>query len=84
VPENMTIAVQSFGNAGFHFAKLAKQAIFKIVAISDCKGGIVSDDSLNPQLIMNRKKAENTLKDMLYFERTVCEDAEFTTISNTQ
>ncbi len=58
IPEQTTIAVQGFGNAGFHFAKLATQAGFKIIALSDSKGGIISNDSLDPQLIMNHKQTE--------------------------
>lgn len=84
VPENTTIAVQGFGNAGFQFAKLARQAGFKILALSDSKGGIVSNDSLDPQLIMNHKKSEKKLKAMLYCEGTVCEEAEFEVITNDQ
>lgn len=84
IPEQTTIAVQGFGNAGFHFAKLATQAGFKIIALSDSKGGIISNDSLDPQLIMNHKQTEKTLKAMLYCEGTVCEEAEFETISNEQ
>ncbi len=84
VPENTTIAVQGFGNAGFQFAKLATQAGFKILALSDSKGGIVSNDSLDPQLIMNHKKSEKKLKAMLYCEGTVCEEAEFEVITNDQ
>lgn len=37
------IAVQGFGNVGYWFAKLAQEAGFEIVAISDSKGGIVGD-----------------------------------------
>ncbi len=39
----LKIAVQGIGNVGFWFAKLAADAGFKIVAISDSKGGIVGD-----------------------------------------
>jgi len=37
----LTIAVQGFGNVGYYFALLAKEAGFKVVAVSDSKGGIV-------------------------------------------
>ena len=36
-----TIAVQGFGNVGYYFAKLAHESGFKIVAVSDSKGGII-------------------------------------------
>ncbi|WP_191603798.1 Glu/Leu/Phe/Val family dehydrogenase [Marinomonas algicola] len=81
-PENTTIAIQGFGNAGFHFAKLAYELGFRIVALSDSKGGIVSNDDLNPQLVMNQKLADNTLKAMLYCDGSVCREAEFNVVSN--
>ena len=37
----ITIAVQGFGNVGYYFAKIASEAGFKVVAVSDSKGGIV-------------------------------------------
>ena len=36
-PQNLRIAVQGFGNAGAHFASLAKQAGYHIVAVSDSR-----------------------------------------------
>jgi len=35
-----TVAVQGFGNAGYQFARLAQQAGFRIVALSDSKGAV--------------------------------------------
>lgn len=43
--ENTTIAVMGFGNVGFFFADLASKAGFKVVAVSDSKGGIIKKDS---------------------------------------
>lgn len=81
-PENTRIAVQGFGNAGFHFARLAKQAGFKIVALSDSKGSIYSEEGLDPELIMYHKKTRHELKAMLYCDASVCEEAEYDQISN--
>ncbi|MCF7812097.1 Glu/Leu/Phe/Val dehydrogenase [Candidatus Gracilibacteria bacterium] len=39
-PEETTIALQGFGNAGAYFAQIAHKAGMKIVAASDSKGGI--------------------------------------------
>lgn len=44
----LRIAVQGFGNSGYHFARLASQAGHKIVAVSDSKGGIFVDGGLDP------------------------------------
>ena len=38
----ISIAIQGFGNVGYWFAKLASDIGFKIVAVSDSKGGIVN------------------------------------------
>jgi len=40
---NLKLIVQGIGNVGFYFAKLAHQAGFKIVGISDSKGGILGN-----------------------------------------
>ncbi len=55
-PKNITIAVQGFGNVGYYFAKLAYEAGFKIVAISDSKGGVYDEKGINPEKIMAYKK----------------------------
>jgi len=44
-PKKTTIAVMGFGNVGYYFADLASKAGFKVVAVSDSKGGIVKRDS---------------------------------------
>ena len=47
---NLTIAVQGFGNVGYYFAKIAQEEGFKVVAVSDSKGGIIK---LNNQFLIN-------------------------------
>jgi len=42
-PVDTTIAVQGFGNAGSYFAEICHEAGYKIVAVSDSKGGIMCD-----------------------------------------
>jgi len=49
-PKEMTIAVQGFGNVGYHFARLASNLGFNIIAVSDSKGGIMSKSTLNSSL----------------------------------
>lgn len=43
-PKSTTIAVMGFGNVGYYFADLASKAGFRIVAVSDSKGGIIKGD----------------------------------------
>ncbi|PIZ94355.1 MAG: glutamate dehydrogenase [Candidatus Magasanikbacteria bacterium CG_4_10_14_0_2_um_filter_37_12] len=47
VPSETTVAIQGFGNAGSFMAKILAEMGYKIVAVSDSKGGIKSDDGLD-------------------------------------
>ena len=78
----MTVAVQGFGNAGYQFARLAQQAGYRIVAVSDSKGAVYSEEGLEVDKIMQHKRTRRELKAMLYCDASVCEEAEHTTISN--
>ena len=81
-PESTRIAVQGFGNAGYEFARLAHRAGYRIVALSDSRGGIVSDAGLKPEEIMHHKRSRRELKAMLYCDASVCEEAAYETFSN--
>jgi glutamate dehydrogenase (NAD(P)+) len=44
-----TVAVQGFGNVGYHAARLASSVLgCKVIAVSDSKGGIYHKDGLDP------------------------------------
>jgi len=45
--EKTTIAIQGFGNVGYHFAYFAQEAGFKIIAVSDIKGGIYNPGGID-------------------------------------
>jgi glutamate dehydrogenase/leucine dehydrogenase len=47
VPEQTTVAVQGFGNAGSFMAKILAKMGYKIVAVSDSKGGVYNEQGLN-------------------------------------
>ncbi len=81
-PNNTTIAVQGFGNAGFRFAMLAHQAGFKIIGLSDSKGAIYTNEGLDPNLIMHHKRTRRELKALLYCDASVCEEAEHANYTN--
>jgi len=57
-PQETTVAVQGFGNVGYFFAKLAHEAGFKIVAVSDTHGAIIDDrrEGMNPRNIKKDKE----------------------------
>ncbi|MGM0951654.1 MAG: Glu/Leu/Phe/Val family dehydrogenase [Pseudomonadota bacterium] len=80
-PENMTIAVQGFGNAGYHFARLAREAGYRIVALSDSKGAIHARQGLDPEPIWRHKNKARELKGMVYCESSVCTESDVDQIS---
>jgi glutamate dehydrogenase (NADP+) len=47
-PQDITIAVQGFGNVGYWFAYHADQLGYKIIAVSDSKGAIEVKEGLDP------------------------------------
>lgn len=47
-PSEMTVVVQGFGNAGSHVARKLHEAGFKILAVSDSKGGLYCEEGLDP------------------------------------
>ncbi len=56
-PGNTTVAIQGFGNAGSHMAKILHGLGYKIVAVSDSKGGVYNEEGIDPN------KAEKIKKD---------------------
>ncbi len=52
-----TVAIQGYGNAGSHAARIiAEEHGAKIIAVSDSKGGIYNSDGLNPFKVLEHKK----------------------------
>lgn len=47
-PKQTTVAIQGFGNVGEYFAHKAHEYGFKIIAISNSKGGIYNEDGIDP------------------------------------
>jgi len=79
-----TIAVQGFGNVGYYFAKIAQETGFKVVAVSDSRGGIVAKsklEDLNIELISKCKKEKGTLAGC-YCSGGVCDAKQGKLISN--
>jgi len=60
--KGMTVAVQGFGNVGYHAALyLAKQG-FTVVALSDSKQGIYDADGLDPKEVLEHKQQNGSLQ----------------------
>ncbi len=75
-PKELRVAIQGFGNAGYHFARLAHEAGYHIVAISDSQGAIYSDKGLDPQPIWEHKHKTRRLEGTVYCDGSVCEERE--------
>ena len=57
--EDITVAIQGFGNAGYSVAKLLYDAGYKIVGISDSKGAIYSADGIDVENAKNPQWYQN-------------------------
>lgn len=63
--DDVTIAIQGYGNVGFHAAKTAYEWGYKVVAVSDSKGAIYNPDGLNPYEV---KKIKNEKGSVIYYD----------------
>jgi glutamate dehydrogenase/leucine dehydrogenase len=59
--ERKTVAIQGFGNAGMHAAELLAERGFKIVAVSDSKGGIYNPEGLDVKGVIKVKSEQRTV-----------------------
>ncbi|MCD4740243.1 Glu/Leu/Phe/Val dehydrogenase [archaeon] len=55
-PKKTCVAVQGFGNVGFNMARILHEHGYKVVAVSDSKGGIFSKQGLVPAKVFEYKK----------------------------
>lgn len=81
LPTDVTVAVQGFGNGGYHVARLLQQAGCKIVAISDSKGGIYSDVGFDVESLWQEKQSTRQVR-AVYCSDSVCEVIDHTKITN--
>jgi glutamate dehydrogenase/leucine dehydrogenase len=70
--KGMRVAVQGFGNAGSHIARILHQEGFTIVGLSDSKGGLYSAQGFDP-VVVEKKKYEKQSLNQIYCEGTVCD-----------
>lgn len=82
-PQETTVAIQGFGNAGQAVAALLHADGYRVVAISDSRGGIHHADGFDvPSLI--RHKNETRELAAVYCENSVCESIEARRIDNAE
>lgn len=60
IDQNLTVAIQGFGNAGLNITSMLANDGFKVTAVSDSKGGIMNESGLDiPALISLKEKGAN-------------------------
>lgn len=52
-PQDISVAIQGFGNVGSHAAKYMYESEFKIVAVSDITGGYYNEDGLDIPAVLH-------------------------------
>src|SRR3990170_1834008 len=72
--DKIRIAVEGYGNAASWFSILADQAGYRIVAVSDSKGGIHNPEGLDPRAILNHKRATGSVIDLKHAENVAGDD----------
>ncbi|MBL1321342.1 MAG: Glu/Leu/Phe/Val dehydrogenase [Methylophaga sp.] len=78
---DISVAVQGFGNGGYHVARLLQQAGCKIVAISDSQGGIYAKKGFDVESLWQEKQRSKHIKGV-YCNGSICEMVEHESISN--
>lgn len=79
--KGLTVAIQGFGNVGYHVAKFLYEEGFKILAVSDSRGGIFVPEGLNPELTLECKRKNGYLAGC-YCVGSVCDLKKGRPISN--
>ena len=82
-PQDTTVAVQGFGNAGAEIAELLWKAGYQVVAVSDSQGGIYAKQGLDIPSIRGFKNSNKGIK-ALYCEGSVCNIIEHEILTNEQ
>ncbi len=80
-PATTRVAIQGFGNAGYHVAHLLQAAGYRIVAVSDSKGAIYSEDGFDVDSLFQHKQETRKLRGV-YCEGSVCELVDHKILTN--
>jgi glutamate dehydrogenase (NADP+) len=82
-PSQTRVAVQGFGNAGQHVARLLHKDGYRIVAVSDSQGGIYRPEGFDiPSLI--RTKEETRHVKAVYCDGALCHAIDATNLTNAE
>lgn len=66
--QDVTIAVQGFGNVGYWFAYHADKLGYKVVAVSGSQGGVYVEKGLDPKATLECKRKTGTLAECFCVE----------------
>lgn len=69
--QNTRVVIQGFGNAGSHAAEILDKAGFKVIAVSDSKGGIHCEDGIHVTNALSCKFEKGSVQE--------CQDVSMTT-----
>ena len=81
VPNEVTVAIQGFGNAGQHVAALLHADGYRIVAVSDSQGGIYRAEGFDVPSLVQNKNDTRALR-AVYCEGSVCQLVDAEVITN--
>jgi glutamate dehydrogenase (NADP+) len=81
IPQQTTVAMQGFGNAGSTLADLLAKAGYKVVAVSDSQGGIYAPRGLDIPSVREYKNSSRSVK-AVYCKDSVCNIVEHQVITN--
>lgn len=73
-PENTTVAIQGYGNAGSFVASILHELGYKIVAASDSKGGVYNPDGIHPSSVTDVKKRGERLHQVCNINDKNCKE----------
>lgn len=59
--QDVTVAIQGFGNVGYWFAYHADRLGYKVVAVSDSKGGVYVESGLDPAQTLACKREQGSV-----------------------
>ncbi len=82
-PYEITIAVQGFGNVAYWFTYFAVNAGYKVVAVSNSKGGIYVNRGLNPEKTIECLQQSNDLNSCLCVDKN-CDSNNGKAITNAE
>ncbi len=80
-PQDTTVAVQGFGNAGQAIARLLHDDGYRVIAVSDSKGGIHQPEGFDVDSLIRTKNETRELK-AVYCQGSLCEAVDADTLDN--